>query len=384
MTQHTASDPFRPPAQPQLQRLRHPGPPRRLSLIVLGLIALATAAVVAAMLTGSVGVGNGVLLMAGLPAAILGAGVMLSGAGRRRGGWMSWLGWPAIVVALPVLALGTAIPASIRALPRQEIAASTGRTVYSWSDIVAAGSGSTRALPVQVAGELVVDLRGMPQDAEVTRIEVELGVGALEVLTDPDAQVGVEAQASVGPLSAKVPSDWSMDGLPSPSIDVETAYTVHGKPVEEGVESSGLSRSVALRPEGSSSPRVTVHSRLGAGAVSVLSPQGVIWQGDASQEVWIIEHWRDEDGRWHWGETPVPGMTHPAVSAEDASVCLNSAQAADSHDDDDQDADWDDWEEINHLSQSQRHDYDQCIQRVLRSPHGASPTPAQPSPTATP
>ena len=60
------------------------------------------------------------------------------------------------------------VPASVRDIPGDQVAQAVGTTTYTWQDMVDSGSGSGRALPAVAGGEVILDLRDMPQSAQAT------------------------------------------------------------------------------------------------------------------------------------------------------------------------------------------------------------------------
>ncbi|RRD30644.1 hypothetical protein [Actinomyces bowdenii] len=396
------------------------GPGRRLSLVVLALSLLATALLCLLLARGAVGLVNGGLLLIGLPVAILGAGIIVSGLRRRRGGWMSLLGWPALLVALPVLALGAVVPTAVRAIPPRGMEQAVGRTTYTWQDLVEAGSGTSRELPVVAAGEVVLDLREMPQEARgaeagdlaLSAIDVELGAGEVRILAGEDAPITVEAESSRARFSARVPQAWSIDEAVShgagdrggwdmwdtdvPDVWDEDEYTPDGSPARMTTRSEGALDSAVLRSPAaqSSGTGLTVRARLGAGRIIVNGPQEVTWEGDASQEVWVVEYWRDETGRIHLDDHDlvVPGMTHPAIGARRAQQCVEQARGAasspadddapwDSDEDRDHyDRDWEAWEGLDELTAEQRRAYSDCARQAATDQGQAATASPAPSP----
>lgn len=394
--------------------MRRRGPARRLSLVVLALSLLATALIGLLLTRGAVGLVNGGLLLLGVPVGILGAGIVASGVGRRRGGWMSLLGWPALLVALPVLAVGAAVPAAVRAIPVNRMEEAVGRTTYTWQDLVEAGDGTGRELPVMAGGQVILDLREMPQEAPaLSTIHLEVGVGEVRILTREDAPIAVEAKSSMAWFSARAPRAWSMDGTRARGTtghdgwdtwdmgpqDVwdEEEYTVDGAPARISTTSSGAPlRAATLRSPTAQSdgPALTVRARLGAGQVTVVGPQEVTWAGDASQEVWVVEYWRDETGRIHLDDHDlvVPGMTHPAISARRAQQCVDRARgissgSADGDADEDRNRpgrDWDAWEDLDELTAEQRQAYRDCAQQAATDREQAAAATPAPGPTTSP
>ena len=386
-------------------RPRRPGPHSRLSLAVLGASLLATAAICLMVLNGAIGLVNGGLLLIGAPVLILGAGIALSGLGRRRGGWISLLGWPALLTSLPVLTVGAMVPASVRDIPGDQVAQAVGTTTYTWQDMVDSGSGSGRALPAVAGGEVILDLRDMPQGAqaaeELSGVDLEVGAGVVRVIVPQDRPILIDARSSAGWLSARVPQDWRLTGgTRQPGTGradddavvfaAEQEYMVDGSPSQVPVRSAGtLLRPAQLRSSAEGAP-LTIRVRMGIGEISVSSPESVTWAGDASQEVWIVEYWRDETGELHVDEThlAVPGMSHPAISARRAEECLDQAliESGAETDDPGEDADW---EDAGRLSAQERESYDACVQQVLEDQASAAESagaggPGGPAPSASP
>ena len=94
---------------------RVPGPGRRLSLLALALMLIGLALAGLGLLRAHLTVITAPFAALGAVTAALGAGVTIAALLGRRGGWISGLGVPVMLIAVPALILGSAIPPQVLA-----------------------------------------------------------------------------------------------------------------------------------------------------------------------------------------------------------------------------------------------------------------------------
>ena len=189
--QYQPHQPTPTPARPP--RPRRPGPGSSVSLTVLGLAFLAGAGIWYATATHRVGLLQGQFFLIGILVALLGAGIVVSGLRRRHGGWMTFLGWPALLVmAIPALMVASVTPPSLARMPFGTItdSATFASTTVTWKELSSSASGGSVTRNKDI-GDLILDLRGMPADeaGRLSTINAHLDVGRLRVKTDADQPV---------------------------------------------------------------------------------------------------------------------------------------------------------------------------------------------------
>ncbi|AYD90188.1 PspC domain-containing protein [Actinomyces lilanjuaniae] len=382
-------------------RPQRPGPGRGVSLTVLGLALICTAAIWFAASTERIGLLQSQMLLAGCVVGLLGAGVLVSGLRRRRGGWMTALGWPVLLVVLPGLVLGMLTPTSaMRATWPQILHGAGTRTVVTWEELSASAGGSSIVSRDLGIGRLILDLRDMPTDAgeSLATISARVDVGNLSVLTREDQAVRIHARVDVGGVNVEMTGNWELNGSTVSTTDGEEGagrYTTGGKRVAQseyhvsGLEQEATVSSAAAADTEREAPIVTVDASTDIGSVNIIAgPEEVTWSGNAQEDVWIIYRWYPAGGSSPRTSLPVPGMDHPAVSSDTARECLASIQEQ-REDQDDWD-DWDDyasWTDLSGLGDQQRAAYDDCLTRQLaagagsRSEEDGEDPAASPSPT---
>lgn len=375
-----AHQPFQAP-RPQARPTRTPaarrGPSRRTSLSVLGLAFLAGAGYILASHHGGIEPRTGLVILGGALMVILGAGIVYSALRRRRGGWMSAMGVPALILAIPALAAGTAL----HSLPSWQ---SLDGRVYTWQDLSSA-DGQVQELGRHAAGNVLLDLRDMPQDATGTHaVEIDIAAGNLEILTHPGRSIRINATSKAGTVSTDLMEQWSATNGGTASQATSTdEYTLSGEPIERFIgDDSTLNKSSTLSSPAAqaAAPQpatLTITAKVSAGDLRVTEdPEETTWSGDASQEVWVVSSWTDEEGMEHSGQgvAPVPGMEHPAIGTDVAASCLEGTSLEDA------DEDYA-WEDLDELSAADRERYQTCVAREVES--AAAPS-ASASPSSTP
>ena len=165
--QYQPHQPTPTPARPP--RPRRPGPGSSVSLAVLGLAFLAGAGIWYATATHRVGLLQGQFFLIGILVALLGAGIVVSGLRRRHGGWMTFLGWPALLVmAIPALVVASVTPPSLARMPFGTItdSATFASTTVTWKELSSSASGGSVTRSKDV-GDLSLVLRGMNSDVSI-------------------------------------------------------------------------------------------------------------------------------------------------------------------------------------------------------------------------
>ncbi|MDU0347993.1 hypothetical protein RWX45_03995, partial [Actinomyces sp. MRS3W] len=380
-----APRPVRPP------RPRRPGPGRRLSLVIAGIICCAVAAVILAWSTGHLGQLAGVLAVVGTITALLGLGVTIAALRGRRGGWMTGLGWLAVMVAVPVLIIGTNVPNG--ALRATEFArnVSSHSVTLTWDDLesrFAAVNGDVDTsvdLGDYAVGDVILDLTDMPVGEEPTvRAHLSLGIGTVTIHTSTEQNLGIDSTVGLGETIGDFKDAWLVDGrsLGDGGYWQEDRYTVDGTSVNNYSVAqwrSGEMISFLSPAAQDAGTAMQLSIEVGTGSVRIAEEPGEItWYGIQRNGAWIVWSWVDEHGGTH-DELPVPGMTHEAIDTDTASVCAAAAQAADEASDNTDDTDedeyedstdsyWDgSWYDMPELTGAGREAWDNCVNEALES-----------------
>ena len=382
--------PYQPtPAPVRPPRPRRPGPGSSVSLAVLGLAFLAGAGIWYATATHRVGLLQGQFFLIGILVALLGAGIVVSGLRRRHGGWMTFLGWPALLVmAIPALMVASVTPPSLARMPFGTItnSATFASTTVTWKELSSSASGGSVTRSKDI-GDLILDLRGMPADeaGRLSTINAHLDVGRLRVKTDADQPVTIKTDVDMGSVEARVSRAWTVNGRQmEPDEEGPATYDVNGKTTSAYANMrGGLNIKSTLTSSGSGEGRqaVTINASVDTGAIEVTDQDDSIsWHGNADESVWIVSYWSDEHGGVHRGSLPIPGMSHQAITVDDATACIRSARESADADDRSRNADWRD---LSDLTSKERTSYDACVQKALAGQGAAGPSTA-PSGTAAP
>ena len=377
------------PAPVRPQRARRPGPGSSVSLAVLGLAFLAGAGIWYATATHRVGLLQGQFFLIGILVALLGAGIVVSGLRRRHGGWMTFLGWPALLVmAIPALMVASVTPPSLARMPFGTItdSATFASTTVTWKELSSSASGGSVTRSKDI-GDLILDLRGMPADeaGRLSTINAHLDVGRLRVKTDADQPVTIKTDVDMGSVEARVSRAWTVNGRQmEPDEEGPATYDVNGKTTSAYANMrGGLNIKSTLTSSGSGEGRqaITINASVDTGAIEVTDQDDSIsWHGNADESVWIVSYWSDEHGGVHRGSLPIPGMSHQAITVDDATACIRSARESADADDRSRNADWRD---LSDLTSKERTSYDACVQKALAGQGAAGPSTA-PSGTAAP
>ena len=381
----------RPPYQPvpmpvRPARPRRPGPGSSLSLAVLGLGFLTGAGIWYATATHRVGLLQGQFFLIGTLAALLGAGIVASGLRRRRGGWMTVLGWPVLfVAAIPALATASVVPPSLARMPFGVItdSATFGSTTVTWKELASSANGGSVTRSKDV-GDLTLDLRGMPAEeaGKLSTINAHLDVGTLRIKTDPNQRVTVKTDVDMGSVDSRASRVWTVDGKQmEPDEEDLRAYDVAGN-ADSRYKSShgGLNiASTLVSPSGKDGlPAIMINASVDTGRIDVEESRGtVFWYGNAQESVWIVNVWYDEKSNAHDGALPVPGMSHPAITTGDAEACIRTARESTNQANRSQHVTWQD---LSELTSEERSAYDACVQQALSGQGAAQPS-ASPSPS---
>ena len=385
--QYQPHQPTPTPARPP--RPHRPGPGSSVSLTVLGLAFLTGAGIWYATATHRVGLLQGQFFLIGILVALLGAGIVVSGLRRRHGGWMTFLGWPALLVmAIPALVVASVTPPSLARMPFGTItdSATFASTTVTWKELSSSASGGSVTRSKDV-GDLTLDLRGMPADeaSRLSTINAHLDVGRLRVKTDADQPVTIKTDIDMGSVEARVSRAWTVNGRQmEPDEEGPASYDVNGKTTSAYANiRGGLNIKSTLTSSGSGEGRqaITINASVDTGAIEVTDQDDSIsWYGNADESVWIVNYWSDEHGGVHRASLPIPGMSHQAITVDDATACIRSARESADADDRSQDANWRD---LSDLTSKERTSYDACVQKALAGQSAAGPSPA-PSETAAP
>ena len=374
----------RPPYQPA--RPHRPGPGSSLSLAVLGLGFLTGAGIWYATATHRVGLLQGQFFLIGTLAALLGAGIVASGLRRRRGGWMTVLGWPVLfVAAIPALATASVVPPSLARMPFGVItdSATFGSTTVTWKELASSASGGSVTRSKDV-GDLTLDLRGMPAEeaGKLSTINAHLDVGTLRIKTDPNQRVTVKTDVDMGSVDSRASRAWTVDGKQmEPDEEDLRAYDVAGN-ADSRYKSSHGGLNIAptlVSPSGKDGlPAITINASVDTGRIDVEESRGtVFWYGNAQESVWIVNVWYDEKSNAHDGALPVPGMSHPAITTGDAEACIRTARESTNQANRSQ---YVTWQDLSELTSEERSAYDACVQQALSGQGAAQPS-ASPSPS---
>ncbi|WP_127841615.1 PspC domain-containing protein [Actinomyces wuliandei] len=371
-------------------RPQRPGPGRGVSLTVLGLALICAAGIWFAASTERVGLIQSHLLLAGCVVGLLGAGVLVSGLRRRRGGWMTALGWPVLLLVLPGLVLGMLTPApALRATWPQILHGTGTRTVVTWEELSASAGGSSSVTRELGIGRLILDLRDMPADAgdSLSTISASVDIGNLSLLVSEEQTVRIRARADVGGVNAELTGSWQLNGSAVTTTGDEEGtgrYTTDGQRVAQSEhhvsgleqEATVASASASAADAGSGASVVTVNASADMGSVNIIAgPDEVTWYGNAQEDVWVVYRWYEAGGSNPRTSLPVPGTDHAAVSSDTAELCLESIEeeredAAASGEG------WDDaatWTDLSGLGEQQRAAYDACVAQQLSAGAGSRP-----------
>ena len=384
--------PYQPaPAPARPPRPHRPGPGSSVSLTVLGLAFLTGAGIWYATATHRVGLLQGQFFLIGILVALLGAGIVVSGLRRRHGGWMTFLGWPALLVmAIPALVVASVTPPSLARMPFGTItdSATFASTTVTWKELSSSASGGSVTRSKDV-GDLTLDLRGMPADeaSRLSTINAHLDVGRLRVKTDADQPVTIKTDIDMGSVEARVSRAWTVNGRQmEPDEEGPASYDVNGKTTSAYANiRGGLNIKSTLTSSGSGEGRqaITINASVDTGAIEVTDQDDSIsWYGNADESVWIVNYWSDEYEDVHRDSLPIPGMTHQAITVDDAKACIRSARESVDANDRSKEANWRD---LSDLTSKERSAYDTCVQKTLSGQGAAQPSASSaPSETATP
>lgn len=371
------------------------GPGRSLSLLVLGLILLASGCTWVLNRTGHLTLVQCVILTTGIPLVLLGAGLIVSSLRGRRGGWMTGLGWLVVPVALPMLAVTSTMPpgsvdAGFKPYPVTIVV----------TDAMLQGTSPDHPLDLgsYVAGSVTVDLQQVSDLSVKAHARITMGVGDVQVLTRQGQPLQIRSSVSLGGTTGRFASRWSTSGdavvqSGGTSGDDPDTYLPSGEePLEYSVRQTTAGHAVRFTsPTATDDRGLDLDVSVGTGDVRVREDRtdSVTWYGSTSEHVWVVDSWTGADGVVHDGDDlPVPGMTHPAVSSRTATECVRSAL------DDVDDRPGYDWSSVNYLSSRERHRYESCVSQALStpsptgtgttSPDGAQPEATQPGATPSP
>ena len=335
------------------------------------------------------------ILTTGIPLVLLGAGLIISSLRGRRGGWMTGLGWLVVPVALPMLAVTSTMPpgsvdASFKPYPVTIVV----------TDAMLQGTSPDHPLDLgsYVAGSVTVDLQQVSDLSVKAHARITMGVGDVQVLTRQGQPLQIRSSVSLGGTTGRFASRWSTSGdavvqSGGSSGDDPGTYLPNGEePLEYSVRQTTAGHAVRfISPTATDDRGLDLDVSVGTGDVRVREDRtdSVTWYGSTSEHVWVVDSWTGADGVVHDGDDlPVPGMTHPAVSARTATECVRSAL------DDVDDRPGYDWSSVNYLSSRERHRYDSCVSQALStpsptgtgtaSPDGAQPEATQPGATPSP
>ena len=387
--QHPPYQPAPMPARPP--RPRRPGPGASTSLVILGLGLLTGAGIWYATATHRVGLLQGQFILIGVLVALLGAGIFISGLRRRHGGWMTVLGWPALfIMAIPALATASVVPSSLAHMPFKDLtdSATFASSTVTWKELASSASGGSVTRSKDV-GDLTLDLRGMPAEeaGRLSTINAHLDVGNLRIKTDDNQRVTVKTDVDMGTVESRVSRTWSVDGRQmEPDDEGPTSYDVNGNTVSAYRSSGGGLNvtSTLTSPSGEDGrPAITINASVDTGRIKVTDQSNsVSWYGNADESVWIVNYWSDEYEDVHRDSLPIPGMTHQAITVDDAKACIRSARESVDANDRSKEANWRD---LSDLTSKERSAYDTCVQKTLSGQGAAQPSASSaPSGTATP
>lgn len=366
---------------------RVPGPGRRLSLLALALVLIGLALAGLGLLRAHLTVITAPFAALGAVTAALGAGVTIAALLGRRGGWISGLGVPVMLIAVPALILGSAIPPQVLAnVTLHPLHPGTVR--LTWTDLESMPRTAEGVIDLGLYGaaSISLDLSGAPADPGAQRIRLNLGAGHVSVSTASSVPLVVDTSLGAGTLTHQVADDWTFEGDWSATLHTAPwahVYTPDGRAIDTQVHQAYsatgkrfISRSDAARNGGNA---LTLELAIGTGEVEVTeNAPGPSWTGIGSEDVWIVSSWNRSDGTSST-TLPVEGMNHAAVSEEAARICLKAAD----DDQDDWDNDWDDdargytgqrilSEELADLDPGERASYESCVNRAIARGDGVA------------
>ena len=361
---------------------RVPGPGRRLSLLALALMLIGLALAGLGLLRAHLTVITAPFAALGAVTAALGAVVTIAALLGRRGGWISGLGVPVMLMAVPALILGSAIPPQVLANTTLH-PLHPGTVRLTWADLESMPRTAEGVIDLGLYGVagISLDLSGAPADPGATRVRLNLGAGRVSVSTAPSVPLVVDTSLGAGTLTHRVADGWTFEGDWSATLRTAPwahVYTPDGRAIDTQVHQAHsatgkrfISRSDAARNGGSA---LTLELAIGTGEVEVTeNAPGPSWTGIGSEDVWIVSSWNRSDGTSSTA-LPVEGMNHAAVSEEAARICLKAA-------DDDRD-DRDDArgytglrilsEELADLDPGERASYESCVNRAIARGDGVA------------
>ena len=366
---------------------RVPGPGRRLSLLALALMLIGLALAGLGLLRAHLTIITAPFAALGAVTAALGAGVTIAALLGRRGGWISGLGVPVMLMAVPALILGSAIPPQVLANTTLH-PLHPGTVRLTWADLESMPRTAEGVIDLGLYGVagISLDLSGAPADPGATRVRLNLGAGRVSVSTAPSVPLVVDTSLGAGALTHRVADGWTFEGDWSATLHTAPwahVYTPDGRAIDTQVHQAYsatgkrfISRSDAARNGGSA---LTLELAIGTGEVEVTeNAPGPSWTGIGSEDVWIVSSWNRSDGTSSTA-LPVEGMNHAAVSEEAARICLKAAD----DDQDDWDDDWDDdargytgqrvlSEKLADLDPGERASYESCVNRAIARGDGVA------------
>ena len=366
---------------------RVPGPGRRLSLLALALMLIGLALAGLGLLRAHLTVITAPFAALGAVTAALGAVVTIAALLGRRGGWISGLGVPVMLMAVPALILGSAIPPQVLASTTLH-PLHPGTVRLTWADLESTPRTAEGVIDLGLYGAagISLDLSGAPADPGVQRVRLNLGAGRVSVSTAPSVPLVVDTSLGAGTLTHRVADGWTFEGDWSATLRTAPwahVYTPDGRAIDTQVHQAYsatgkrfISRSDAARNGGSA---LTLELAIGTGEVEVTeNAPGPSWTGIGSEDVWIVSSWNRSDGTSSTA-LPVEGMNHAAVSEEAARICLKAAD----DDQDDWDDDWDDdargytgqrilSEKLADLDPGERASYESCVNRAIARGDGVA------------
>ena len=366
---------------------RVPGPGRRLSLLALALMLIGLALAGLGLLRAHLTVITAPFAALGAVTAALGAVVTIAALLGRRGGWISGLGVPVMLAAVPALILGSAIPPQVLASTTLH-PLHPGTVRLTWADLESTPRTAEGVIDLGLYGaaDIFLDLSGAPADPGAQRVRLSLGAGRVSVSTAPSVPLVVDTSLGAGTLTHRVADGWTFEGDWSATLRTAPwahVYTPDGRAIDTQVHQAHsatgkrfISRSDAARNGGSA---LTLELAIGTGEVEVTeNAPGPSWTGIGSEDVWIVSSWNRSDGTSSTA-LPVEGMNHAAVSEEAARICLKAAD----DDQDDWDDDWDDdargytgqrvlSEKLADLDPGERASYESCVNRAIARGDGVA------------
>ncbi|WP_159626041.1 PspC domain-containing protein [Actinomyces sp. zg296] len=248
------------PAHPRPPR--RPGPGRRLSAVVGGLLLLALAGVALAErhhMLDRLSYSHA-LVVVGTVTALLGAGVLISGLIGRRGGWLSALGIPAALLALPMLAISPLASPGLDRLVADDVAIIPSDERLSSGDVDLGSFG---------AGDAVIDLRDLGQAHGGTTARASLGSGHLRILVDRGQPVRIRARVGAGEVSALAEQKWKIEGAQDRHGLTSARRGADDDGPGETTSIDGVRIDAVLAPEGAPSDALTVDASVGAGNITI-------------------------------------------------------------------------------------------------------------------